>query len=385
MKKIIKNLKNKSLLYHELPKAGKISIKVTKKLKNKKHLSLAYSPGVAEACLKIKEKYKNIYKYTIKGNLVGIITNGTAVLGLGNIGPAASKPVMEGKSALFKKFSNIDAFDIEINEKDPDKLCNIIKSLEYTFGGINLEDIKSPECFFIEKKLKNIMNIPIFHDDQHGTAIVVCAAFLNWLKIRKKNIKNIKIITSGAGAAALACLKLLMKLGLPKKNIYVSDTLGIINIERKKKLNYEKKKFIKNTKKKEIKDVIYKTEIFLGLSVGKILNSEIIKKMPLKSLIFALANPIPEIFPEEVKKTRKDIFICTGRSDYKNQVNNLLCFPYIFKGILNKKKKNINNKIKINISFAISNIIKIKKKSKKLVPSPFNKKLISVIPNSIYK
>ncbi|MGX7582836.1 malic enzyme-like NAD(P)-binding protein [Candidatus Vidania fulgoroideorum] len=378
-----KKLKKNSLKYHKFPLPGKLSIKCTKKLKNKKELSYAYSPGVAYVCKEIFKKKKKIYDYTSKGNLVAVITNGTAVLGLGDIGVEASKPVMEGKSVLFKRFAGINSIDLEINEKNPKKLVKIIKSLETTFGGINLEDIKSPECFYIEKECKKNMKIPVFHDDQHGTAIVVLAALNNSLKIVKKKIEKIKVVVMGAGAAALSCIKLLIKKGLKKKNIYVFDIYGLIYKNRKNLNNYNKiyarKKFI--CKKKIFK----KCDFLLGLSSGNIIRSRLISYMKKNPIIFALANPIPEIMPEKIINVRKDCIIATGRSDYKNQVNNLICFPYIFRAALDLKIK-INSKMKIIASKYISKLARKDGLNKnKIIPSIFDKRLIKYVPYKIVK
>ena len=294
---------------------------------NQRDLALAYSPGVAAACEEIVIDPANVFKYTARGNLVAVISNGTAVLGLGNIGPLAAKPVMEGKGVLFKKFAGIDVFDIEINELDPDKLCDIIASLEPTFGGINLEDIKAPECFYIERKLRERMNIPVFHDDQHGTAIIVGAAILNGLKVVGKDIKNCKLAVSGAGAAALACLDLLVELGFPIENIYVTDHSGVIYKGRVELHDPHKARYAQDTRARTLAEVLAGADIFLGLSAGGVLKQDMVKTMADRPLILALANPTPEILPDEVKAVRDDAIIATGRSDYPNQVNNVLCFP----------------------------------------------------------
>ncbi|MGX7586223.1 malic enzyme-like NAD(P)-binding protein [Candidatus Vidania fulgoroideorum] len=376
-------LKKKSLNYHKKPKPGKIEINCKKKIRNIKDLSYAYSPGVAYVCKEIHKNKKKSYDYTSKGNLVAVITNGTAVLGLGNIGAEASKPVMEGKSALFKKFAGIDSIDIEIKENNTKKIIDIIRSLEPSFGGINLEDIKSPECFIIEKKCKKKMSIPVFHDDQHGTAVVVLAALTNSLKIVKKKINKIKTIVMGAGAAALSCLKLLIKKGLNKKNIYVFDINGLIH-KKRKDLNVYNKKYSRNNKKSLIK-TFKNCDFFLGLSSGNIIKPEMIKKMNKKPIIFALANPNPEIMPEKIKKVRKDAIIATGRSDYKNQVNNLLCFPYIFRASLDLRMK-ISEKMKIIASKYISKLSrKDGLKKSRIIPNIFDKRLISYIPYKIVK
>jgi len=327
-------LRRAALEYHEFPTPGKISIAATKQLVNQHDLALAYSPGVAAPCEEIVKDPNAAFKYTSRGNLVGVITNGTAVLGLGDIGPLASKPVMEGKAVLFKKFSGIDVFDIEINEKDPEKLVEIIAALEPTFGGINLEDIKAPDCFYVERKLRERMKIPVFHDDQHGTAITVGAAILNGLKVVGKDVGKVKLVTSGAGAAALACLGLLVKLGIPRENIWVTDLAGLVYEGRTELMDEDKIQFSQKTSQRTLAEAIEGADVFLGLSAGGVLKPDMVKKMAAKPLIFALANPNPEILPEEVKAIRDDAIMATGRTDYPNQVNNVLCFPYIFRGAL---------------------------------------------------
>ncbi|CAM5291873.1 NADP-dependent malic enzyme [Eoetvoesiella caeni] len=328
------NLRKAALEYHESGRPGKIAVVPTKQLSNQRDLALAYSPGVAAACEEIVNDPQNAYRYTGRGNLVGVITNGTAVLGLGNIGPLASKPVMEGKAVLFKKFSGIDVFDIEINETDPDKLVDIIAGLEPTFGGINLEDIKAPECFIVERKLRERMKIPVFHDDQHGTAICVASAFLSGLKVAEKDIKTIKLAVSGAGAAALACLDLLVDLGLPIEHIWVSDIEGVVYKGRTTLMDPDKSRFAQETSARKLDDIIEGADVFLGLSAGGVLKPAMVAKMAARPVILALANPAPEILPEDAHAVRDDIIMATGRSDYPNQVNNVLCFPYIFRGAL---------------------------------------------------
>ena len=328
------DLKRAALEYHEKPQPGKISVTPTKQLVNQRDLALAYTPGVAAACEAIHADPATASRYTARANLVGVITNGTAVLGLGAIGPLAAKPVMEGKAVLFKKFAGIDVFDIEVNELDPDKLIEIIAALEPTFGGINLEDIKAPECFYIERTLRERMNIPVFHDDQHGTAIIVGAAVLNGLSVVGKDIKKIKFVTSGAGAAALACLQLLVELGLPRENIWVTDIEGVVYQGRKALMDDDKARFAQATPLRKLSDVIDGADVFLGLSAAGVLKPEMVKKMAERPLILALANPTPEIMPEQVKAVRNDAIMATGRSDYVNQVNNVLCFPFIFRGAL---------------------------------------------------
>ncbi|MCM2251245.1 MAG: NADP-dependent malic enzyme [Ramlibacter sp.] len=328
-------LRQAALEYHEFPSPGKISIQATKQLLNQHDLSLAYSPGVAAPCEEIVRDANAAFKYTSRGNLVAVITNGTAVLGLGDIGPLAAKPVMEGKGVLFKKFAGIDVFDIEINEKENlDKLVDVIAALEPTFGGINLEDIKAPDCFYVERKLRERMKIPVFHDDQHGTAIVVGAAIINGLQVVGKDLANVKLVTSGAGAAALACLNLLVKLGLPRRNIFVSDLAGVVYAGRQELMDEDKVQFAQETAARTLGEIIEGADIFLGLSAGGVLKPEMVQRMAQRPLILALANPNPEISPEEVKAVRADAVMATGRTDYPNQVNNVLCFPYIFRGAL---------------------------------------------------
>lgn len=349
-------LRQAALEYHEFPTPGKISVTPTKQLINQRDLSLAYTPGVAVACEEIAAEPANSYRYTARGNLVAVITNGTAVLGLGNIGPAAAKPVMEGKGVLFKKFAGIDVFDIEINENDPDKLCDIIASLEPTFGGINLEDIKAPECFYIERKLRERMKIPVFHDDQHGTAIIVAAAMLNGLKVVGKTIHNTKLVVSGAGAAALACLDLLVDLGFPLKNIFVTDLAGVVYQGRVELMDPAKERFAQKTDARKLADVIGGADIFLGVSGGGVLKPDMVAAMADRPLILALANPTPEILPEEVRAVRSDAVIATGRSDYPNQVNNVLCFPYIFRGALDCGATTITREMEIASVHAIADL-----------------------------
>jgi len=328
------NFRKAALDYHEQGRPGKISIAPTKSLSNQRDLALAYSPGVAAACEEIVADPANVFRYTARGNLVGVITNGTAVLGLGNIGALAAKPVMEGKAVLFKKFAGIDVFDIEINESDPQKLIDIIASLEPTFGGINLEDIKAPECFTVERELRKRMKIPVFHDDQHGTAICVTAAFINGLEVVGKSLDTVKVVVSGAGAAALACLELMVDMGLPLKNIWVTDIEGVVYEGRTVLMDPDKARFAQQTDARKLDDVIAQADVFLGLSAGGVLKPEMVKRMAPRPLILALANPNPEILPADAHAVRDDIVMATGRSDYPNQVNNVLCFPYIFRGAL---------------------------------------------------
>lgn len=340
-------LKQKALAFHQNPVPGKVSVEPSKQVNDQNDLALAYTPGVASACEEIYKNPETAYQYTTKGNLVAVISNGTAVLGLGNIGALASKPVMEGKGVLFKKFAGINVFDLEIDELDPDKFCDIVASLEPTFGGINLEDIKAPECFYIERKLRDRMNIPVFHDDQHGTAIVVGAAILNALKIVGKDIKTSKMVVSGAGAGALGCLELLVDLGFPLKNIWVTDIEGVVYKGRKELMDPDKEKYAQDTVFRTLMDVIPDADIFLGLSAGNVLKPEMLKLMAKNPIVLAMANPVPEILPEVAKAVRDDVIMATGRSDYPNQVNNSLCFPYIFRGALDCQAKTINKEMEL--------------------------------------
>lgn len=349
-------LKKAALDYHRMAPVGKLEIKCTKALETHSDLALAYSPGVAAACQAIVENQEEINNLTARRNLVAVITNGTAVLGLGNIGPYAAKPVMEGKAVLFKKFSGIDSFDIEINETDPDKFVDIVASLEPTFGGINLEDIKAPECFTIEKKLRERMKIPVMHDDQHGTAIIVSAAIKNALRLVNKKLADVKLVCSGAGAAALACLDLLVDIGLPLDNIWVSDLAGVVYKGRKELMDPRKDRYARETEARTLDDIIADADIFLGLSAGGVLKPAMVKKMAAKPIIMALANPTPEILPVEVRAARDDAIVATGRSDYPNQVNNALCFPYLFRGALDVGATVINEAMKIACVDALANL-----------------------------
>ncbi|MEY3610989.1 MAG: NADP-dependent malic enzyme [Pseudomonadota bacterium] len=391
-------LRKAALEYHQFPTPGKVAIAATKQLVNQHDLALAYSPGVAAPCEEIVKDPANAFKYTSRGNLVGVVTNGTAVLGLGDIGPLASKPVMEGKGVLFKKFSGIDVFDIEINEKDPDKLVEIIASLEPTFGGINLEDIKAPDCFYIERKLRERMKIPVFHDDQHGTAIVVGAAILNGLKIVGKDPKKIKLVTSGAGAAALACLGLLVKLGIPRENIWVTDLAGVVYEGRTELMDEDKIQFVQKTEHRTLREVIAGADVFLGLSAGGVLKQDMVQSMAAKPLIFALANPNPEINPEDVKAVRDDAIMATGRTDYPNQVNNVLCFPYIFRGALDSGATTITLEMEIAAVHAIAELAQAEQSEvvaaayageplafgpEYLIPKPFDPRLMMKIAPAV--
>jgi malate dehydrogenase (oxaloacetate-decarboxylating)(NADP+) len=388
-----------ALDYHQYPTPGKISIAATKQLINQHDLALAYSPGVAAPCEEIVKDPNNAFKYTSRGNLVAVITNGTAVLGLGDIGPLAAKPVMEGKGVLFKKFAGIDVFDIEINEKhDLDKLVDIIASLEPTFGGINLEDIKAPDCFYVERKLRERMKIPVFHDDQHGTAIVVGAALLNGLRVVGKDPRKVKLVTSGAGAAALACLGLLVKLGIPRENIFVTDLAGVVYEGRTELMDEDKIVFAQKTSARTLREVMVGADIFLGLSAGGVLKPDMVASMAAKPLIFALANPTPEILPEEVKAVRDDAIMATGRTDYHNQVNNVLCFPYIFRGALDAGASTITVEMEIAAVHAIAELAQAEQNEvvaaayageqlafgpEYLIPKPFDPRLMMVIAPAV--
>ncbi|MEI6721575.1 MAG: NADP-dependent malic enzyme [Betaproteobacteria bacterium] len=391
-------LKKSALEYHRLPRPGKISILPTKQLTNQRDLALAYTPGVAAACEEIVRDPREAINLTSRGNLIGVITNGTAVLGLGAIGPLAAKPVMEGKAVLFKKFAGIDVFDIEIDERDPDKLVEVIAALEPTFGGINLEDIKAPECFYVERKLRERMKIPVFHDDQHGTAITVCAAIINGLKVGGKEIDKVKLVTSGAGAAALACLDLLVKLGMPVENIYVTDIEGVVYTGRKTLMDPDKERFAKDVKARTLDEIIDGADVFLGLSAGGVLKQDMVKRMAPRPLILALANPEPEILPELVKEVRQDAIMATGRSDYPNQVNNVLCFPFIFRGALDVGATSITSEMELAAVRAIAELAQaeasdvvalayggenLKFGPEYLIPRPFDPRLIAMIAPAV--
>ena len=391
-------LRKAALEYHEFPTPGKVAIAATKQLVNQHDLALAYTPGVAAPCEEIVKDPSTSFRYTSRGNLVGVVTNGTAVLGLGDIGPLASKPVMEGKGVLFKKFAGIDVFDIEINEKDPDKLVEIIAALEPTFGGINLEDIKAPDCFYVERKLRERMKIPVFHDDQHGTAIVVGAAILNGLKVVGKDPKKIKLVTSGAGAAALACLGLLVKLGIPRENIWVTDLAGVVYQGRTELMDEDKVQFAQKTDQRKLAEVIEGADVFLGLSAGGVLKPDMVAKMAAKPLILALANPTPEILPEEVRQVRDDAVMATGRTDYPNQVNNVLCFPYIFRGALDSGATTITLEMEIAAVHAIAELAQAEQSEvvaaaysgqplafgpEYLIPKPFDPRLMMKIAPAV--
>ena len=391
-------LRRAALDYHEFPVPGKIAIAATKQLVNQHDLSLAYSPGVAAPCEEIVADPAAAFKYTARGNLVGVITNGTAVLGLGDIGALAGKPVMEGKGVLFKKFSGVDVFDIEIDEKDPYKLVEIIAALEPTFGAINLEDIKAPECFIVERELRARMKIPVFHDDQHGTAIVVGAAVVNGLKVVGKDIGQVKLVSSGAGAAALACIGLLVKLGLKRENIWVTDIKGLVYDGRTELMDPDKAIYAQKTDQRTLAEAIDGADVFLGLSAGGVLKPDMVARMAARPLILALANPSPEILPEDVKAVRQDAVIATGRTDYPNQVNNVLCFPYIFRGALDCGATTITNEMEIAAVHAISDLAQAEQSEvvarayvgehlrfgpEYLIPKPFDPRLMMMIAPAV--
>ena len=392
------DLRQAALDYHEFPTPGKLSIAATKQIATQRDLALAYSPGVAAACEAIVANPLDGHRYTARGNLVAVVTNGTAVLGLGDIGPLAAKPVMEGKAVLFKKFAGIDVFDIELDARDPDRIVDIIAALEPTFGGINLEDIKAPECFAIERRLRARMKIPVFHDDQHGTAIIVAAAVLNGLRVVSKDIRTVKLVVSGAGAAALACVDLLVDLGLPRENVWLTDLAGVVYSGRVELMDPEKERFAQRTELRELAEVIEDADIFLGLSAGGVLKPAMVERMRAHPLIFALANPTPEILPEEVTAVRSDALIATGRTDYPNQVNNVLCFPYIFRGALDVGATTITRAMEIAAVHAIAELARQEQSDivasayetdnlsfgpQYLIPKPFDPRLILKIAPAV--
>lgn len=393
------DLKQEALDFHEFPIPGKISVTPTKNLATQHDLALAYSPGVAEPCLEIEKDPATASRYTARGNLVAVISNGTAVLGLGNIGALASKPVMEGKGVLFKKFAGIDVFDIEINETNPEKLVDIIASLEPTFGGINLEDIKAPECFYIEKTLRERMGIPVFHDDQHGTAIIVGAAALNGLQVVGKKIDEVRLVVNGAGASAIACTNLLRSLGFKKENITMCDSKGVIFQGRGDKMDETKQFYaIEDNGWRTLADAIKGTDVFLGCSKAGALSQEMIKTMADTPLILALANPVPETTPHDAKAARPDAVVCTGRSDYPNQVNNVLCFPFLFRGALDVGATAINEEMKMAAAHAIADLAKepvplevisnyghLSFGEDYLIPTPFDPRLIVQVSSAVAK
>jgi malate dehydrogenase (oxaloacetate-decarboxylating)(NADP+) len=391
-------LRKAALEYHEFPTPGKIAIAATKQLTNQRDLALAYSPGVAAPCEEIVKDPNAAFRYTSRGNLVAVISNGTAVLGLGDIGPLASKPVMEGKGVLFKKFAGVDVFDIEIDQKDPQKLVEVIAALEPTFGAINLEDIKAPDCFYVERELRKRMKIPVFHDDQHGTAITVAAAMLNGLKVVGKDIGQVKLVTSGAGAAALACLNLLLKVGLKRENVFVTDLAGVVYEGRTELMDEDKIQFAQKTGARSLSDVIEGADVFLGLSAGGVLKPAMVAKMAPRPVIFALANPNPEISPEDAHAVRDDVVMATGRTDYPNQVNNVLCFPYIFRGALDSGATTITDEMEIAAVHAIAELAQAEQSEvvaaayageklafgpEYLIPKPFDPRLMMKIAPAV--
>ena len=393
-------LRQAALAYHEYPKPGKLEIRATKPLANGRDLSRAYSPGVAEACLEIKEDERNASRYTARGNLVAVVTNGSAVLGLGNIGALASKPVMEGKAVLFKKFADIDCFDIEVDEKDPEKLADIVCALEPTFGAINLEDIKAPDCFIVEKLCRERMNIPVFHDDQHGTAIVVGAAATNALHVAGKRFEDIKIVSTGGGAAGIACLNLLLKLGVKRENVWLCDIHGLVYKGREKDMNPQKAAFAQDSDLRTLDEVIDGADMFLGLSGPNVLKPGHVAKMTDRPVIFALANPTPEIMPDEARSVAPEAIIATGRSDFPNQVNNVLCFPFIFRGALDVGATEINDQMQIACVEGIADLARATTSAEAaaaykgeqltfgadyLIPKPFDPRLSGVVSTAVAK
>ncbi|WP_295545011.1 NADP-dependent malic enzyme [uncultured Pseudacidovorax sp.] len=393
-------LRRAALEYHEFPVPGKLAISATKQMTNQRDLSLAYSPGVAAPCEEIVKDPAAAFRYTSRGNLVAVISNGTAVLGLGDIGPLASKPVMEGKAVLFKKFAGVDVFDIEIDEKDPAKLVEVIAALEPTFGAVNLEDIKAPDCFYVERELRKRMKIPVFHDDQHGTAITVAAAMLNGLKVAGKDIGQVKLVASGAGAAALACLNLLLKVGLKRENVFVTDLAGVVYAGRTELMDEDKAQFAQKTEARTLGEVMEGADVFLGLSAGNVLKPEMVARMAARPVIFALANPNPEILPELAHSVRGDIIMATGRTDYPNQVNNVLCFPYIFRGALDCGATTITDEMEIAAVHAIADLAQAEQSERVaaayvgeklsfgpeyLIPKPFDPRLMMKIAPAVAK
>ncbi|WP_406645347.1 NADP-dependent malic enzyme [Aliisedimentitalea scapharcae] len=392
------SLRQAALFYHEYPKPGKLEIRATKPMANGRDLSRAYSPGVAEACTEIKDDPANAARYTARGNLVAVVSNGTAVLGLGNIGALASKPVMEGKAVLFKKFANIDCFDIEVNESDPEKLADIVCALEPTFGAINLEDIKAPDCFIVEKLCRERMNIPVFHDDQHGTAIVVGAAAKNALHVAGKSFEDIKIVSTGGGAAGIACLNMLLKLGVKRENVWLCDIHGLVYQGRTEDMNPQKAAFAQESDLRTLDEVIDGADLFLGLSGPNVLKPDMVAKMTKRPIIFALANPNPEIMPDEARKVAPDAIIATGRSDFPNQVNNVLCFPFIFRGALDVGATEINDQMQIACVDGIAEMARATTSAEAaaaykgeqltfgvdyLIPKPFDPRLVGVVSSAV--
>jgi malate dehydrogenase (oxaloacetate-decarboxylating)(NADP+) len=392
------SLRQAALSYHEFPKPGKLEIRATKPMANGRDLARAYSPGVAEASIEIRDNPETASKYTARGNLVAVISNGSAVLGLGNIGALASKPVMEGKAVLFKKFANIDCFDIEVNESDPEKLADIVCALEPTFGAVNLEDIKAPDCFIVEKLCRERMNIPVFHDDQHGTAIVVGAAAKNALLVADKKIEDIKVVSTGGGAAGIACLNMLLKLGLRRENVWLCDVHGVVYEGRTIDMNPQKVAYAQNTDKRTLDDVIDGADLFLGLSGPNVLKPEMVKRMAKRPIIFALANPNPEIMPDVAREIAPDAIIATGRSDFPNQVNNVLCFPFIFRGALDVGATEINDAMQIACIDGIAELARATTSAEAaaayqgetmnfgadyLIPKPFDPRLSGIVSSAV--
>ncbi|GAB5432129.1 MAG: NADP-dependent malic enzyme [Epibacterium sp.] len=396
--KTSESLRDAALRYHEFPRPGKLEIRATKPLATGNDLARAYSPGVAEACLEIKDDEANAARYTARGNLVAVVSNGSAVLGLGNIGALASKPVMEGKAVLFKNFANIDCFDIELNESDPEKLADIVCALEPTFGAVNLEDIKAPDCFIVEKLCRERMNIPVFHDDQHGTAIVVGAAAKNALHVADKKFEDIKIVSTGGGAAGIACLNMLLKLGVKRENVWLCDIHGLVYEGREEDMNPHKAAFAQASEKRTLDEVIDGADLFLGLSGPNVLKPEMVTKMAKRPIIFALANPTPEIMPDEARKVAPDAIIATGRSDFPNQVNNVLCFPFIFRGALDVGATEINDEMQIACVEGIAELARTTTSAEAaaaykgeqltfgadyLIPKPFDPRLVAVVSSAV--
>ncbi|MDF9302999.1 NADP-dependent malic enzyme [Tritonibacter mobilis] len=396
--KTSESLRDAALRYHEFPRPGKLEIRATKPLATGNDLARAYSPGVAEACLEIKDDEANAARYTARGNLVAVVSNGSAVLGLGNIGALASKPVMEGKAVLFKNFANIDCFDIELNESDPEKLADIVCALEPTFGAVNLEDIKAPDCFIVEKLCRERMNIPVFHDDQHGTAIVVGAAAKNALHVAGKKFEDIKIVSTGGGAAGIACLNMLLKLGVKRENVWLCDIHGLVYEGREEDMNPHKAAFAQASEKRTLDEVIDGADLFLGLSGPNVLKPGMVTKMAKRPIIFALANPTPEIMPDEARKVAPDAIIATGRSDFPNQVNNVLCFPFIFRGALDVGATEINDEMQIACVEGIAELARTTTSAEAaaaykgeqltfgadyLIPKPFDPRLVAVVSSAV--
>lgn len=394
-----KDIKEEALRYHSEGRAGKVEVIPTKSYSTQYDLTLAYTPGVAQPCLEIKNNIEDVYKYTAKGNLVAVVTNGTAVLGLGNIGPAAGKPVMEGKGLLFKVYADVDVFDIEVAENNPDKLIEIVKAISPTFGGINLEDIKAPECFEIEERLKAELDIPVFHDDQHGTAIISGAGLLNALELSGKKIEDIKVVVCGAGAAAISCSKLYITLGVKPENLVMTDSKGVITTQRND-LNKYKKQFATSRNIQTLADAMEGADVFLGLSVANMLSKEMLKSMAPNPIVFAMANPDPEIEYHDAVSTRNDLIFATGRSDYPNQINNVLGFPFIFRGALDVRAKCINEEMKVAATYALArlakepviecvkkayNIDKIEFGKEYIIPKPLDPRLISRVSTAVAK